>query len=159
MIKVLYDKLESKCDNELIWKPNNAETYNMFTQHIKYIEPIVKKIEYVDNEIIKSSKKKSQKKKEELIKPIELIVRETNSFPDFINEIKDKLIKFISQIEFNKVFGATKNSEIMSGIVNNKWNKSTALFVSFILNKIINYNGAMITYYKEKYTETLELTI
>ena len=47
----------------------------MFTQHIKYIEPIVKKIEYVDNEIIKSSKKKSQKKKEELIKPIELIVR------------------------------------------------------------------------------------
>ena len=54
MIKVLYDKLESKCDNELIWKPNNAETYNMFTQHIKYIEPIVKKIEYVDNEIIKN---------------------------------------------------------------------------------------------------------
>ena len=47
----------------------------------------------------------------------------------------------------------------MSGIVNNKWNKSTALFVSFILNKIINYNGAMITYNKEKYTETLELTI
>lgn len=159
MIKVLYDKLESKCDNELIWKPNNTETYNMFTQHIKYVEPIVKEIENEDNEIKKSSKKKSQKKKEELIKPIELIVRETNSFPDFANEIKDKLIKFISQKEFNKVFGATKNSEIMTGIVNNKWNKSTALFVSFILSKIINYNGAMITYNKEKYTETLELTI
>lgn len=159
MIKVLYDKLESKCDNELIWKLNNTETYNMFTQHIKYVEPIVKKIEYVDNEVKKCSKKKLQKKKEELIKPIELIIRETNSFPDFANEIKEKLIKFISQIEFNKVFGITKNSEIMSGVVNNKWNKSTALFVSFILNKIVNYNGVLVTYNKEKYTEILELTI
>tara|TARA_B100000795_G_scaffold270051_1_gene262236 strand:+ start:15720 stop:16193 length:474 start_codon:yes stop_codon:yes gene_type:complete len=157
MIKVLYDKLKSNEDKELIWKDTtNNEIYNMYTQHIKYIKPVLKE----DNNIFileKNLIKKAQKK--EIIKPIELILKETNNFDDFANEIKDKLIKFISQKEFNKVFGATKNSEIMSGIVNNRWNKSTAIFVSFILGKKINYNGKIIAFDKEKYKDTVEFTI
>ena len=36
----------------------------------------------------------------------------------------------------------------MSGIVNNRWNKSTALFISFLFEKGINYNNTIINYYK-----------
>ena len=38
----------------------------------------------------------------------------------------------------------------MSGIVNNRWNKSTALFISFLLDKEVYYNDKTILYNKEK---------
>jgi hypothetical protein len=44
----------------------------------------------------------------------------------------------------------TKCAEIMSGIVNNRWNKSTVLFISFLLDKEVYYNEKVIIYNKEK---------
>jgi hypothetical protein len=44
----------------------------------------------------------------------------------------------------------------MSGIVNNRWNKSIALFISFLFDKSINYNSNIITYNKEKCKEIIE---
>ena len=38
----------------------------------------------------------------------------------------------------------------MSGIVNNRWNKSTALFISFLLDKEVYYNDKAVIYNKEK---------
>jgi len=92
------------------------------------------------------------------LKPLDIILNESNTFSDFEDNVKDNLIKFITQKEFNKVFGITKSSEIMSGIVNNRWNKSTALFISFLFNKSVKYNDAFISYKKEEYKDIIYLS-
>ena len=86
-------------------------------------------------------------------------MKETSTFEDFRDSVKKKLIAFITSVEFNKVFGMTKSSEIMSGIVNNRWNKSIALFISFLFDKSINYNNNIITYNKEKSKEVIQTMI
>ena len=156
MIKLLYDKISNANDDDLIWKANNNETYNKFSQHIEYKEPIKEpEIELENKPVVKA--KKSQKKA--LLKPIEIILNESNTFGDFEENVKDKLINFITQKEFNKVFGLTKSSEIMSGIVNNRWNKSTVLFISFLFNKSVEYNNAIISYKKDEYKDVIYLSI
>ena len=155
MIKLLYDKISNANDNDLLWKANDIETYNKFSQHIEYKEPIKEpKIEPEKKPVVKA--KKSQKKA--LLKPLEIILNESNTFGDFEENVKDKLINFITQKEFNKVFGITKSSEIMSGIVNNRWNKSTALFISFLFNKSVEYNDAIVSYKKDIYKEVIYLS-
>lgn len=155
MINLLYDKISNANDDDLLWKANNNEAYNNFSQHIEYKEPIKEpKIEPEKKPIVKA--KKSQKKT--LLKPLEIILNESNTFGDFEDNVKDKLIKFITQKEFNKVFGITKSSEIMSGIVNNRWNKSTALFISFLFNKSVEYNDAIISYKKDEYKDVIYLS-
>ena len=104
----------------------------------------------------KVKEKKQRNKTDNIIKPLDLILKETATFEDFKDAVKNKLVAFISTTEFNKVFGMTKCSEIMSGIVNNRWNKSIALFISFLFDKSINYNSNIITYNKEKCKEIIE---
>ena len=155
MIKLLYDKIINANDNDLLWKANDNEAYNKFSQHIEYKEPIEEpKIEPEKEKVVKA--KKSQK--QALLKPLEIILSHSNTFSDFKDNVKDKLIKFITQKEFNKVFGITKSSEIMSGIVNNRWNKSTALFISFLFNKSVEYNDAIVSYKKDEYKDVIYLT-
>jgi hypothetical protein len=77
-------------------------------------------------------------------------MNETMSFNNSTEYIKEKLIILISKEEFTKIFGLTKCAEIMSGIVNNRWNKSTALFISFLLDKEVYYNNNIVLYNKEK---------
>lgn len=155
MIKLLYDKISNANGDDLLWKANDIETYNKFSQHIEYKEPIKEpKIETEKKPVVKT--KKSQKKA--LLKPLEIILNESNTFGDFEENVKDKLINFITQKEFNKVFGITKSSEIMSGIVNNRWNKSTALFISFLFNKSVEYNDAIVSYKKDEYKEVIYLS-
>jgi hypothetical protein len=155
MIKILYDKISNGNNDDLLWKADNNEAYNKFSQHVEYKEPIKEpEIKPEKKPVIKE--KKSQKKT--LLKPLEIILNESNTFGDFQDNVKDKLIKFITQKEFNKVFGITKSSEIMSGIVNNRWNKSTALFISFLFNKSIEYNDAIISYKKDEYKEVIYLS-
>lgn len=89
-------------------------------------------------------------KKNVIIKPLDVITRETDIFNTSTEYIKESLIKLISKEEFSKVFGLTKCAEIMSGIVNNRWNKSTALFISFLFDKEIYYNDKKILYNKDK---------
>jgi hypothetical protein len=90
------------------------------------------------------------KKKDNTIKPLDIIISETSSFSNSTAYVKDALVALISKEAFAKIFGATKCAEIMSGIVNNRWNKSTALFISFLLDKEICYNDKVILYNKEK---------
>ena len=97
---------------------------------------------------ISSNKKKSSK--DTTIKPFEIIMSETLSFHNSTDYIKESLITMISKDEFSKIFGLTKCAEIMSGIVNNRWNKSTALFISFLFDKEVYYNDKIIIYNKEK---------
>ena len=138
-----------------LWKPDNISIYNKFTQNIDYIEPVIQEKVQVENIIIKP--KKMQKKT--LLKPLDVILKESNTFDDFKDNIKEKLIDFVSKKEFNKVFGVTKSSEVMSGIVNNRWNKATALFISFLFSKSIEYNEAIISYNKDTYKGIIVLTI
>ena len=155
MIKILYDKINHSNDNSTLWKPDNISAYNKFTQNINYIEPVIQEKVQVENIIIKP--KKMQKKT--ILKPLDVIMKESNTFDDFKDNIKEKLIDFVSKKEFNKVFGITKSSEVMSGIVNNRWNKAMALFISFLFSKSIEYNEAIISYSKDTYKGTIVLTI
>uniref|UniRef100_A0A6C0L851 Uncharacterized protein n=1 Tax=viral metagenome TaxID=1070528 RepID=A0A6C0L851_9ZZZZ len=97
---------------------------------------------------ISSNKKKPSK--DATIKPFEIIMSETLSFHNSTDYIKESLITMISKEEFSKIFGLTKCAEIMSGIVNNRWNKSTALFISFLFDKEVYYNDKIVLYNKEK---------
>ena len=91
-----------------------------------------------------------KKEKDTTIKPLEIIISETTSFNNSTSYVKEALVAMISKEEFAKIFGATKCAEMMSGIVNNRWNKSTALFISFLLDKEICYNDKVMLYNKEK---------
>jgi|TARA_Y100000389_G_scaffold80195_1_gene76895 hypothetical protein len=155
MIKILYDKINHSNNNSTLWKPDNSSIYNKFTQNIDYIEPVIEEIVQVES--IKVKPKKIQKKT--LLKPLDIILKESNTFNDFKENIKEKLIHFISQKEFSKVFGITKSSEVMSGIVNNRWNKATALFISFLFGKSIEYNDTIVSYNKDTYKGIIVLTI
>ena len=155
MIKILYDKINHNNNNSTIWKPVDINVYNKFTQNIDYIEPVIQEKIEEENIIIKP--KKIQKKT--VLKPLDIILKESNTFDDFKDNVKEKLIDFVSKTEFNKVFGVTKSSEIMSGIVNNRWNKATALFISFLFSKSIEYNEAIVSYNKDTYKGIIVLTI
>ena len=91
-------------------------------------------------------------------KPLNIIISETTSFHNSTEYIKEALITMISKEEFTKVFGLTKCAEIMSGIVNNRWNKSTALFISFLLDKEVYYNDKVLIYNKEKNKGRITIT-
>ena len=94
--------------------------------------------------------KSKKKEKDTTIKPLEIIINETTSFNNSTAYVKEALVAMISKEEFAKIFGMTKCAEMMSGIVNNRWNKSTALFISFLLDKEVYYNDNIVLYNKEK---------
>jgi len=180
MIDILYNKLAAANDASLVeWKDIDESIFRKHTQHYKvsdaniatnavniidFIEPpIISK--NIDKEIDKDNNKEvititkdikqtqqasKSKKKDSTIKPLDIIISETLSFSNSTAYVKDALVALISKEEFAKIFGATKCDEIMSGIVNNRWNKSTALFISFLLDKEICYNDKVILYNKEK---------
>ena len=167
MIDILYNKLTTSNDPFIIeWKDINPDIYNKHSQHsiIKecksiintFKEPIIDVIQDVmpkvtDKEkVLNKNQPAISKKKDETIKPLNIIINETTSFNNSTEYIKESLIKMISTEEFSKIFGLTKCAEIMSGIVNNRWNKSTALFISFLLDKEVYYNEKSIIYNKEK---------
>jgi hypothetical protein len=174
MIDILYKKLGELPDVSMSeWKdidPNIFIKHSQHSQHsqkisneqnkvnIKESTPIIVKIEDIKHECVivqesanhiqQLSKKKTNK--DTTIKPLGIIINETMSFNNSTEYIKEKLITLISKEEFTKVFGLTKCAEIMSGIVNNRWNKSTALFISFLLDKEVYYNENTVLYNKEK---------
>jgi hypothetical protein len=80
--------------------------------------------------------------------PMKIILEESLTYDTYRDDVRDKIIKFISTKEFNKVFGITKSAEIMSGIANDRFNKSTVLFISFLFDKCVIYNDKNIIYNK-----------
>ena len=153
MIDVLYNKLQSidNIDN-VEWKDFDLPIFSKHVQYCKGLPVIetIKEKEVVLPMPILKSKKDIASKKDTTIKPLDIINRETISFNNSTEYIKEKLITLISKDEFSKIFGITKCAEIMSGIVNNRWNKSTALFISFLLDKEVYYNDNIVIYNKEK---------
>jgi len=71
--------------------------------------------------------------------PLELIIQYTSSSENMKREIKEKLIELISLPEFSKAFGVKKSAEIISAITRDRWNQSTALFISFLRDSSIVY--------------------
>jgi len=170
MIDILYNKLGSLNDNDSLaeWKDVAPEIFNRHSQHPLPLLPMLPllpsehphKEPHIPTPQPKQEPKQTQPKqepnnkkksaKDTTIKPIDIIMNETTSFPNTAEHIKESIITLISKEEFSKIFGMTKCAEIMSGIVNNRWNKSTALFISFFLDKEVCYNEKVIVYNKEK---------
>ena len=113
-------------------------------------EEVLSKPLQIPTILAKNKRKDTKDTKDTANKPLNIIISETTSFNNSTEYIKEALITMISKDEFAKVFGLTKCAEIMSGIVNNRWNKSTALFISFLLDKEVYYNDNIIIYNKEK---------
>jgi len=112
-------------------------------------------IQFEKQDIKKKTTLKVLENKKIIFKPIDIILSETGTFDNCTSTVKETLIDFISKKEFSTVFGMKKSAEIMSGIVNNRWNVSTALFISFLFNKQVNYNNSNIIYNKENIKGTI----
>ena len=103
--------------------------------------------------LLKEEKKYKKKDKiENVITPLELIMRECSSPNISKDYIKERIINLISQKEYIKVFGSKKSADTMSAFINNKWNKSILQFISFLFDKKIIYNKNEILYDKENGT-------
>ena len=173
MLDVIYNKLKAINDFSMSeWKDVDPTIFNKHVQYFREKNVIKNDIlKELKSELIidicevcdiaiKVEKEKvlhknqpavsKNKKKDETIKPLDIIINETTSFNNSPEYIKEVLITLISKEEFSKIFGLTKCAEIMSGVVNNRWNKSTALFMSFLLDKEIYYNEKVVLYNKEK---------
>ena len=174
MIDVLYNKLAAANDVSLAeWKDVSESIFNKHVQHSQHPhhhnakviveEQIHTPIILVDTnakckdnkdimqpQVLQQVLKSKKKEKDTTIKPLEIIISETTSFNNSTAYVKEALVAMISKEEFAKIFGMTKCAEMMSGIVNNRWNKSTALFISFLLDKEVYYNDNIVLYNKEK---------
>jgi hypothetical protein len=146
-------KCPPKVTESIITEPSQLkQTLTQFAQHVPLTNATVAPAATAPA----SSKKKVDKveaitkgKKDTTIKPLDIIMKETTSFNISTEYIKDSIITLISKEEFSKVFGLTKCAEIMSGVVNNRWNKSTALFISFLFDRDVYYNDKNILYNKD----------
>ena len=162
---------DNHISNETLWiYKDNIEIFNKYNQQvihkikisepktepkseIKILEPKSEtKISEIKISEPKSEPeiKKQRTTKQKIESPIDLILRLT--FVDKImkEDIKDKLIEFISLPEFSKVFGMKKTSEIMTAISKESWNQSMSLFISFLLNKNVIYKDKSYIYNKDK---------
>lgn len=113
-------------------------------------EPKVPKVPKEPKEELKRGAKAGTQKRANKDKntPMKIIMEESLTYDAYRDDVRDKIIKFISTKEFNKVFGITKSAEIMSGIANDRFNKSTVLFISFLFDKCVIYNDKNIIYNK-----------
>lgn len=96
----------------------------------------------------KTEKNVKPKKSNKRDSPMTIVVKMTDNIEINSEYMRNKLIQFISQKEFQKFFGVKKTAEVMKGLTENKWNKSVALFMSFMfdisfiyLNKPVKYNS------------------
>ena len=113
---------------------------------IEPIKPIKKEvvnepIKPIKNEVVNESIKQS---------PINLIINKTFTANVMKNEVRQKIIDFITEPEFSKAFGSKKSSEIVSAILRDSWNQSTALFISFLLDANVIYKDKSYLYNKDK---------
>ena len=187
MIDILYNKLGASNDASVAeWKDVDPEIFKKHSQHSLQLprmqrmqlmqhnvkdtvkeeinvlpeiieEPLSKPLQ-LPPILAKNKRKDTKDTKDTPNKPLNIIISETTSFNNSTEYIKDALITMISKDEFAKVFGLTKCAEIMSGVVNNRWNKSTALFISFLLDKEVYYNDNIVIYNKEKNKGRITIT-
>jgi hypothetical protein len=146
---ILPSLTEAKVENEVISVSNVSKNVPRVLKvtPIKHTSSFPKGLSDDDMQLKDNDKSKKNAKKPN---PINIILEESLTCDIYKNDVKDKLISFVSSIEFSKVFGATKSAEIMSGIVNERVNKSVTLFISFLFDKRVLYNEKEIIYDKNK---------
>uniref|UniRef100_A0A6C0LIQ3 Uncharacterized protein n=1 Tax=viral metagenome TaxID=1070528 RepID=A0A6C0LIQ3_9ZZZZ len=150
----------------LIYK-ENIEIFNKFNQKVIHKplpkqEPLPKIEQQQPKQEPQQPKQEPQQPKQEPLpkieqtskrnnkieSPIDLIMRLTYIDKLMKQDIKYKLIEFISVPEFSKVFGLKKSSEIMTALSKDSWNQSISLFISFLLDKHIIYKEKSYIYNK-----------
>ena len=119
------------------------QKYNQFQFQTK--EEIPKK-----EERIEEPKKEVVKKESIKQSPLNLIINQTFTAEVMKNEVRQKLIDFVTEPSFSKAFGARKSGEIINAILRDSWNQSTALFISFLLDANIIYKDKSYLYNKDK---------
>jgi hypothetical protein len=154
---------DNHTSNETLWTyKDNIEIFNKYNQQViqKSLTPkqipqeLPKKVIPISVPIITTPKTKveleetSKNKKNKIESPLDIIIRYTYVDKIMKQDIKSKLIEFISEPEFSKVFGMKKSSEIMTALTKDSWNQSVSLFISFFLNKHIIYKEKSYIYYK-----------
>ena len=162
MDKIMYTLPDNHISNETLWTyKDNIEIFNKYNQQVIHsIKKPEMKLEpkpemKVEPEMKLKSESEPEIKKQKLSKqktesPVDLILRLTLVDKIMKQDIKNKLIEFISVPEFSKVFGMKKTSEIMTAISKESWNQSISLFISFLLDKNIIYKEKSYIYNKEK---------
>ena len=147
------EKKEKIVDNKI---NINKEIENDIQNNIQ--NDIQNEIENENITNLSESKKKLMKSTNLKIKnkikkqlPLELICNQLNLMisENTYNYIKTKITNNLEDKKYIKVFGVKKTAEIVSGIVNNKWNISLVLFMSFLLDKKFIYLKKEILYNKE----------
>lgn len=166
ILSILPSKSNDKC---LLWKyEDRQDLYDKYTQYtdenvtenktdmirvssFKKCAVNVEKQETKDEESLLTEKiEKTQvpKKSNKRDSPMTIVVKITDNIEINSEYMRNKLIQFISQKEFQKFFGVKKTADVMKGLTENKWNKSVALFMSFMfdisfiyLNKSVKYNS------------------
>lgn len=108
------------------------------------------------NKELAKEEKEIKKSKKEKVLPSKVITELCHNSDINYDYIKKSLIDFISKKEFQKIFGVKKTSEVMKGLVEDKWNKSFVTFISFIFNKVFIYLKKEVSFYplednKDKY--------
>jgi hypothetical protein len=169
MDKIMDTLPDNHISNETLWMyKDNIEIFNKYNQQVIHKikkqepqielkpkeEPQIKKQETKQEPEIKFEEEPEIKKqkitKQKIESPVDLILRLTLVDKIMKQDIKNKLIEFISVPEFSKVFGMKKTSEIMTAISKESWNQSISLFISFLLDKNIIYKEKSYIYNKEK---------
>ena len=158
MDKIMNTLPDNHISNETLWTyKDNIEIFNKYNQQVIHSikKPEMKSESDPEIKLTLKSEPEPEMKKQKLSKqktesPIDLILRLTLVDKIMKQDIKNKLIEFISVPEFSKVFGMKKTSEIMTAISKESWNQSISLFISFLLDKNIIYKEKSFIYNKEK---------
>jgi len=154
MDKILNTLPDNHISKETLWTyKENIEIFNKFNQqsviHYPKEEPPKPKEEPPNpKEEPPKPKEEPPLKKIKIESPIDLIMRLTEIDRFLKQDIKSKLIDFISIPEFSKAFGMKKSAEIMTAISKDSWNQSISLFISFLLDKNIIYKEKSYVYNK-----------
>ena len=162
---IILNKLPDEYEkNKTLWiYEDNIPIFDKYNQFKKEVikEPVKEIIKEVIKEPVKEIIKEVIKEPvKEIIKevikdnikqtPINLIINQTFTANVMKNEVRQKIIDFVTEPEFSKAFGSKKSSEIVSAILRDSWNQSTALFISFLLDANVIYKDKSYLYNKDK---------
>ncbi len=114
------------------------------SEHIQEKSEPIKALNNIIQKPVIDNKNNMKKNKKHL--PYDIIIQLSDNHINNLETIKNMLTEFISSKDFQKIFGVKKSSEIMSGLTNNKWNKSLVLFLSFIFNVSFVYLNKDVAY-------------
>jgi hypothetical protein len=160
MDKILNTLPDNHISNETLWTyKDNIEIFNKFNQSVIHYpqepppkakeEPKPKAREEPPPKAREEPREEPPLKKNKIESPIDLIMRLTDIDRFLKQDIKSKLIDFISIPEFSKAFGMKKSAEIMTALSKDSWNQSISLFISFLLDKNIIYKEKSYVYNKD----------